>query len=89
MSKTKPLETEIQVHAQKLLDDLAPLESPLVLSPDELTCVRILREACEDILKGGDISPAPEGQHKLRLIRRVNIGFFTANAPRPQQVITQ
>lgn len=89
MSIANPIETEIQVHAQTLLNDLAPLDNPLVLAPDELICLRIIREACEDIVKGGDISPPPEGMHKLRLIRRVQIGYFTANAPRPSQVITQ
>jgi hypothetical protein len=76
-------QSEIQVHAQTLLNDLAPLDNPVVLTPDELTCLRIMREACEDILKGGDISPPAEGTQKLRLSRRVNVGFFTHTAPRP------
>lgn len=89
MSESTPLETESQINARAFLESLALMDSPLLLSEDELVCLRILREAAEDIIKGGDISPAPEGQHKLRLIRRVHVGFFVATAPRPSQVITQ
>lgn len=83
MSELVPLETETQVNARTVLDALPGIENPLTLTQDELVCVRILREACEDIIKGGDISPAPDGQHKLRLIRRISVGFFTASTPRP------
>jgi hypothetical protein len=85
MSKEKPLPelTEAQTNAKKVLAVLPLIDNPLTLSPDELVCLKLLRDACEDILKGGDISPAAPGTHKLRLIRRVQIGFFTAEAPRP------
>ena len=74
--------TEAQVHAQRALDALAPLENPYLLTPDELACLKILREACADILKGGDLAPAPEGTHKLRLLRRVQIAYYHAATPR-------
>ena len=83
MSESVPLPTEAQINAGKLLDVLPLLESPLLLTQDELLCLRVLREACEDIIKGGDISPASEGTHKFRLIRRLSVGFFTVDAPRP------
>lgn len=70
--------------AQAALEALTPFDSKNLLTPDELTCLQLLREALQDIAKGGDISPEIEGvlPHKLRLWRRVTVNHFHPNAPR-------
>lgn len=78
--------TESQVNAQRALDALPALDSEYLLTADERACMKILREACLDIIRGGDLSPAPAGQHKLRLLRRISVGYFEASAPRAKPI---
>ena len=69
---------------QTLLTGLEPLESPNLLTPDERLALAVVREAIKDMIKGGDISPEIEGvlPHKMRLWRRVALGYFQPASPR-------
>lgn len=70
---------------QNVLDALAPLDSPFLLTPDERVALDIVRKALLDMQKGGDISPEIEGvlPHKIRLWTRVTVGYSHPASPRP------
>lgn len=73
------------------LNALALFERPDLLTPDELTCLGILREAIEDIRLGGSLpdhqaSTAGAGGWKVRQLRRVAVSYFhpaSARQPSP------
>ena len=69
---------------QSLLDALAPLDSPFLLTPDERVALDVVRKALLDMQQGGDISPEIEGvlPHKLRLWTRVSVAYFHPASPR-------
>ena len=72
--------------ANALLAALEPFDDPAVTTPDERTAARVVREACEDILRGGNLQPPAEGELKLRLCRRVDLAYFHHLAPRAKEV---
>lgn len=71
-----------------LIGALDAFEDPAVTTEDERKAARIVREACLDILNGGNLELPAEGEPlKLRLCRRVDVAFFHHLAPREKQVI--
>jgi hypothetical protein len=70
----------------ELIEKLQAISESAEFTEDERACAVVVVKALEDIAAGGDLSPPPEGQQKMRLLRRVTFSFFHHAAPRAEAI---
>ncbi len=86
MSLAKPTaeQSAAAVAALELFDD------PAWMTEDERRALTVVIEGIKAHARGEDLTPSAEGMPlKMRLIRRVDISFFTPTAPRPRLVVAK